>query len=200
MEKLAFHRPFICVCGMGRCGQTMMMHILAAGGIDCFGEAPAYEPDPKALQERARTARDMAGKFVWPANTFSEIGILYPALVIWCRRNYIEQARSHAKMQAAAGLHRNGRPPLRAIKKMRDNIRNDTQAFYAELGNRDGLELRSFHFERMIEDPLAEITRLMEFLGRTEETFDIDAACAAVHKRDAKCLPELAELKMIDDG
>ena len=35
----------VIVSGLGRCGTSLVMQMLAAGGIDCYGPFPAYEPE-----------------------------------------------------------------------------------------------------------------------------------------------------------
>ena len=37
-------RPCIIVSGLGRCGSSLVMQMLHAGGVECLGAPPAFEP------------------------------------------------------------------------------------------------------------------------------------------------------------
>ena len=62
--------PALLVAGLGRCGTSLMMQMLAAAGLPCVGEFPAYEvPElnhrkpPLAWVIRITVSHDMATPF-----------------------------------------------------------------------------------------------------------------------------------------
>ena len=56
-------RPTVFVCGHGRCGSSMVMQMLDAGGFPCFGEYPAYEPEEVGMKHgTASTKNESQGR------------------------------------------------------------------------------------------------------------------------------------------
>src|SRR5690242_18079420 len=96
-------RPII-VSGLGRCGTSLVMQMLDAGGIPCHGPFPAYEPDDVGV------GRDLAKLLAIP-KAFKMIDphrdALFPSMqgvrVIWIDRDFEEQARSQVKMVETFG-------------------------------------------------------------------------------------------------
>lgn len=103
------------IYGQGRCGTSLIMQMLAAGGAVVTGEWPAFEDD--------RYQRQLAGQGDWgwlrdlpPGACLKALDadLLEPSLPpevaergIFLRRNFYEQARSKAKFLRASGRHTN---------------------------------------------------------------------------------------------
>lgn len=88
----------VAVCGFGRCGTTMTMQMLVAGGLPPGNATePPYEGDPKAL-----IGRNLAGrcvKLLDPCGTAAAVaGPTAGWRFIWLDRDPLEQAHSYLKL------------------------------------------------------------------------------------------------------
>lgn len=90
----------LAVAGLGRCGLTMTMQMLDAGGLHVWGDPPAYEPNHYATAWSSD-----AVKLVDPIG--NELSGLLPEpgglRWLWIARDAKEQAKSMAKMIEATG-------------------------------------------------------------------------------------------------
>jgi len=106
----------IVVCGLGRCGSSLMMQMLHAGGLTCTGEAPPYEHPNGAMNHfNARwltQQTDKATKVLLPHHVKFLPANYY---FIWLERNPLEQAKSTFKFQhiIARNLYPDLPPPLK---------------------------------------------------------------------------------------
>ena len=100
--------PITIVTGLGRCGTSLVMQMLHAGGMACAGEYPAFEPEetnPASFDAAYVAAQP--GKEVKLLNLHWQEVQLAPAeyRFIVLRRDPREQARSHAKfLRYTAGI------------------------------------------------------------------------------------------------
>ena len=90
----------VVVCGLGRCGSSLMMQMLSAGGLACTGEAPAYEHPNGVIggfngQWLAKQT-NKATKVLLPQYVRFEPANYY---FIWLDRDPFEQAKSTFKFQ-----------------------------------------------------------------------------------------------------
>lgn len=168
------------VCGLGRCGTSMVMQMLAAGGAPVVGQAPAYEP---AEAGRApidatwlRSLGDGTVKILDPHRAWRG---QCQARAIWIDRNENEQARSQVKFAAVVGGL-----PVRAgdWKRVRAILRRDRAAALRQLG---GMERRMMRFEMILAAPMDAAKELAGWFP----SFDQVAAAAAVRRRSAQCAP-----------
>lgn len=179
------------VTGLGRCGTTLVMHMLRAAGVPVAGRAPAFEdhtrmgrtPDLDWLaQQRGRAVK-------WIDPTLCKI----PAedddryRAIFLSREAKEQARSQLKFSGCLG----NRDTLRGMTKVveRDTIR--ARRIVRRLcGDYGVLFLR---FENLVNFPAHEARKIALFCDALGLPFgDEGAAAAQVLRRPVTCAPDLS--------
>lgn len=173
-------RPALLVCGFGRCGSSMLMQMLNAGGYPCAGSAPDFE-DPVAKNPITASVlasyRGRALKVLDPQR--SEIP-LDDTRIIWISRDTRQQAKSIAKfLNATTGLQMS----REHVRNLRAQLDRD-QAIVDRYVLRSRLTLRMF-FEGVLHDPHTAARRLAWFTAWPG--FDVDAAAAVVQRRHPAC-------------
>ncbi len=169
------------VCGFGRCGSSMVMAMLDAGGIppvdgsaDRSYELPGLDSlpslTPAALAGRAVKLLDGITYYSLPAASWR---------FIWLDRDGRQQARSFVKFSRALGIIGPGLVDLSKIEASYVTDRPRLLAAYGALG--PVLTLTS---EGVLAYPFGSACVLADFLGRD---FDTDAASRAVHRRSGEC-------------
>lgn len=193
--------PVLVVAGLGRCGSSLTMQMLAAAGIPCAGEAPGYEPPEmmgpvvpvqwwKAQQGRAVKALDPHRHRLPP---------FVPRLVIWLDRDPREQAKSAWKFVTAME-HGRASGNRSQVRGMEAQLRRDrTQALNA-LGAHRPPDIFA-RFETIIERPreFAETLAMdLWMLGFCQLGPAAVARMAeVVRPRSPKCLDGLLELSLV---
>lgn len=163
----------IIVSGFGRCGSSLVMQMLHAGGIRCTGDYPAFE------NAAAIAAPGVATKILDPHRNPLPPG----ASIIWLDRDRAEQAKSHAKFnRLLLGLIA-GREERRRIEASFSRDRHRAMAAFS------GRPMLRLQFEEVLRDPAAAAAQLAAFLGRA---FDQGAAAKQVLPRGPACAPDLA--------
>lgn len=190
--------PVLFVAGLGRCGTTLAMTMLDAGGFAVTGPRPSYE-----LPERWRGLRpDMdwlnnqggrAVKWIDPTRCPTLLGRLpIPAVVLLMVRSPREQARSQVKLIAGEGVT----PSRRAEKVMERSIRRDTPIMRAQMRHR--AHVYDFHFEEVLAAPLAAACRMRDILDHHfGSLFDVGTAAQVVINRAPECQPHMTMETMI---
>jgi hypothetical protein len=132
----------LAVAGLGRCGLTMTMQMLGAGGLDVWGDPPAYEPN-----HYVGAWSSDAVKLVDPIG--NELSGLLPepgALQwLWLARDAKEQAKSMAKMIEGTGRDVEWR---RLLKTIRPSTRKHRRFI-----ERRGEALRRVRFGNAVSSP-----------------------------------------------
>lgn len=186
-------RPTIIVAGLGRCGTTMLMQMLASAGVPTVGAAPDWEDagnvdlldnQPhawrEAIQGRAVKVLD-AQRYALPELTGAKL--------IWMVRDPREQARSMLKLVGSMfGAVKQDRASVRALTK---SINRDTVSAVRALDDAVGGTGIALKFENVLQRPAASAAVLCEYLGLPRATRE--AMVAAVRERSPACLPYLAE-------
>lgn len=166
------------VCGFGRCGSTMVMAMLWAGGCPCPGEAPWEDPFPhKAQPGTALKLLDLYKVRGLPAAAEWKF--------IWLDRDPMEQARSQIKF-AMATMPGAIKDPEDAIHRFACSYGQDRPRDLAFL-RRHG-EVMVLQYERILAAPL----KFAKALRRFYPELDLRKAAAIVHERDGVCRPDLA--------
>lgn len=194
-------RPAIVVAGLGRCGTSLMMQMLHAGGVPCIGEWPAYETsasnfgsfDPVAFA----ALRGTAIKLIDPARL--PIGAMPNHIVIWLERDPVEQAKSQVKMMQGFGA---GVPANRkTIRTMVSGIRRDTGPSMAALGIRAVCPSIRIQFEYLL-DPFGNkvaMAALVGFLSRHGYgDLDLGKMVGQIRRRSPECYPGMLEFELLD--
>lgn len=186
-------KPVIIVSGLSRCGTSLVMQMLQAGGVDVTGEHPAFElvefTGPRELAFLSRF-RGRAVKIIDPY-LFDWRGA--PELkVIWLDRDPVEQAKSQIKFGAwVANL---------PVKQTRSLLRQWTRSLRKDrpkclaLFKALGCELLSLSFESLVQEPLAAARCLAEFTGAAPA----EAMAAVVRPRGPECYPGLLEVELLE--
>ncbi len=190
--------PILFVAGLGRCGTTMAMTMLDAGGFPVTGPRPAYElPDHwRAGRPDMDWLRDQHGravKWIDPTLHFTLPGRLTvrPVIVLMTRRAR-EQARSQVKLLGGrdAGLGR------RAENAVERSIRRDMPVMRAQL--RGSAIVHELAFEDVLENPWWAARSVGRLLGRHfDADFDAETAASVVIARDPACADGFAMESMI---
>lgn len=167
------------VCGFGRCGSTMTMAMLHAGGVPPIdGVNPiSYEGDPSDQPQPGRAIKLLDGAlYDLPESP-------YGWRFIWMDRDPQQQARSAVKFLAWLGIRGVNR------RKLASSYIADRPHALAAL-NRAGPVLE-LSYEWVLANPRGAAGHIARHLWPDVKGFDVRAAALAVHHRDARCLPHL---------
>lgn len=192
----------ILVTGFGRCGSSLVMQMLHAGGVDCTGTYPAFE-DPAGgfggpfHRGNVAAAAGFAGKAIKVLDP--QEGRLPPGLpyrAIWCRRDFREQARSQVKLLRM----------VMGVPAGREEARRFERSYASDLPKAIN-SLRSAGIRRFMdvrfEDTLASPQRIARELAVWCE-LPAEAApkmAAAVRRRSPECAPGMdMELSLMEAG
>lgn len=176
--------PTIVVAGMGRCGSSMVMQMLAASGVECGCEAPLYERD------------DVAEGMNMSARWFAQIGavkVLAPQLfridpqahirVIWLARNLEEQAKSYIKCVRALGMAKHpGVSEDVVLQHYKDKIE---EYCVAGLKAVHSFPLLPLSFEGILSDPVRAAVKIEAFCPEVE--LSVHQMASAVMERSPAC-------------
>lgn len=190
--------PVLFVAGLGRCGTTMMMTMLDAGGFPVTGPRSSYEPiqhwhmgRPDPVWIAAQGGK--AVKWIDPTKFRAGMRNLLPVepIIILMERDPREQARSQVKLLAdLIGTDR------RIVKAMERSIRRDTPLVRAQM--RALGAVYPFRFEDVLKAPLMVASQLRAILDHNFGTlFDAGTAARAVIPRHPSCAPDMAMESMI---
>jgi hypothetical protein len=195
-------KPITIVAGFGRCGSSLVMQMLAAGGMPTpYSEYPSYEINQKknllisALQGGAIKVLD-------PHINRPPVGPVYRW--IWLDRDPVQQAKSMAKFWKAAMVDApSGLPPMPEFAP--DQIAKLAEAFRRDRPRANGVMLKytqpagilKLKFEDILAAPNFAAKLLSKFCGGG---LDEKAMAAAVRPRGPECLPYLLELEQMEEA
>jgi len=169
----------LAVAGLGRCGLTMTMQMLGAGGLDVWGEPPAYEPG-----HYANAWSSDAVKLVDPIG--NELSGLLPetgALQwLWLARDAKEQAKSMAKMLEVTGRNVEWR-------RLRNTIRPSTRKHMRFIQQR-GEALQRVRFGNAVNNP-AGYARHLDQRVVLDRDLNTKAMAEVVEDRSPDAEPDL---------
>ena len=192
-------KPTILVAGLGRCGSSLVMQMLAAAGVPTIGTFPAFEDDLNmrlpALDAQREFVERCAGKAVKlldPQLHAPPIGLEYRT--IFLTRHPVEQAKSMLKLLGT----RNDRKARRAMEHV---VRRDTgRAREAVIRIGDGRCLY-ISFENLIHDPDHSARSIAVWVGLDRrQPLDVEVMARCVRRRAASCLPYMLELELLAHG
>lgn len=175
------------VCGFGRCGSSMAMAMLDAGGVPPVeGSSPgSYElPGLENMADvPAETLNGRAIKLL-DAISYYRLPKVPEWRFLWIDRDPVQQARSMVKFsEAVMGIEMADDDVERFAQSYRDDRSRVIDAYNA-LG-----KLFAVDYEDVLADPL----RCAQFIsGLVPAPFDVEAAAAVVQKRPPECAPDLA--------
>ena len=179
----------VVVSGFGRCGTTLVMSMLQAGGVPLVEDMAVsheYSPALNLPEDDAWLtlfAYGRAVKMLDPHRHVPPHGHKYA--VLWLDREVAEQARSIAKLLIL--LHRI--PAARVDgKRLEHSLRRD-RALARAIWKDRGARMFDLRFERILEDPLGAAAAIGLWVG---VPFDARAAAAVVLPRPPNCMPDLS--------
>jgi len=170
------------------------MQMLEAGGMPVTGEYPAFEASdivkPEFIDaERLHGISGHALKLLDPQTYTLPNGISTKA--IWCRRDPMEQAKSHAKfLREMMGLPVNREYRATLARSFKEDVILAVRSLRTA-GVKHILDLR---FEDMIARPRVTAEQIASFLG----DLNVDKMAAVVRPRNPDCAPDMAlELQLV---
>lgn len=174
------------VCGFGRCGSTMVMQMLDAGGLPPVdGTQPGsyelpgidivYQRGPAYFEGRAVKLLDAPLRFGAPLASSWQF--------VWLDRDRMEQAKSQVKF---FDLIVGERLPPEAVGIFADSYAVDRPKVLGFL-RRTGHVL-VLRYEDVLRYPL----KAAKHLRKVFPDLDVQAAAAVVHERDGACRPDCA--------
>ena len=183
------------VAGFGRCGTSLTMAMLAAGGLPVVGSGEAFEDRRFGTEhvDHGWLARQ-SGILKWVDPIQTPVCRSWAAQTIWLDRDPVEQAKSQIKLAVACGVNcRGDEKTVAHIAAML--IRNREEA----------LRRASWHgpvtvltFELLLSDPARAAGIMSKAFGAFGE-LDQDRAIQIVRQRDTRCAVglelDLAQLK-----
>lgn len=197
--------PTYLICGFGRCGSSMVMQMLHAGGIQCVGDWPDFEAPgietvaamlrggPLALNGAAVKILDATSRHDFD---LPKRGTGYRAL--WLDRNPDQQARSACKFMAATNSFPPGnRQHQRALRaQLAKSYTDDRAMCITRLHRICGQQPLILSFENILRDPARIASKLAAWTGRQ---LDERRMAQQVVPRTPNCLPGMLELAQLFD-
>lgn len=178
----------ILVCGLARCGTSMVMKMLHRGGLEpyCDGNFSSYEhPALGGPQDFRVWLPKLSGKVAkvldphhshWP----NPVG----ANILWLDRDTREQAKSQVKFLKAVGVPVQGQ----AWRNIQRGLIADRFKALDLLVSAQA-DLLFLRFENLLQFPLMQADRIAQFLDLPSEA--ASAMADVVIRRSPRCAPNL---------
>lgn len=193
--------PAIVVAGQGRCGTSLVMQMLYAGGVPCVGEWPAFESgasmfgsfDPKAFA----ALRGQAIKLITPAEL--PIGEMPKHIVIWLDRDSRQQAESHLKMVKLS--FPSVVPNRLTVRAMVAGIRRERASNMVAIGANGRCPTLLMSFERLLTQPTDAAIDIAAFLHEHGYEFlHFSAMRRQIRLRSTDCYPGMMEIDLLSSS
>lgn len=190
-------KPITLVCGFGRCGSSLVMQMLVAGGMPAYGpgsEYPAYETYlSQELPQNHKWLKGAYGrcvKILDPRIFTPPDGLPYQ--IIWIDRNPVEQGKSSVKFMGVLAPHLiMDADAAKKLAKLYERDRPKTLTLLARLG-----PMLITSFEELILQPEMTVEKILQFF---DLSLDHVAMLSQVRVRGPECLPYLLETKLIQE-
>lgn len=185
------------VSGFQRCGSSLMLQMLRAGGLPVFHDPemgyPSFETFHTTRAEDADWLRAIDGqavKWLEPRHTCPPIDGTPPLRIIWMKRDYTEQAKSAVKFMRATGF-----PPLpkNTASKFAASYARDEEPSLNIWRKRGAVHVQ--RFESLVENPQATAADVCRFLS---VSLNEPAMADEVRERPTTCLPYLLEMALME--
>jgi hypothetical protein len=184
--------PTIAVAGLGRCGSSLTLQMLAAAGFPVIGSYPSYEDsDELAALTWHPSFEGRAFKLI-DAHRWNELPPKLD-LLIWLDRDEAEQAASQIKFAMffqSMGQITTGTRDMR--RQMAGLLRRDRRAAKAALEQIAVGQRIEVAFEGLIRDAETELAAVSDALGQ-----DIDWPRDVVVPRSAVCHHSMLEMQLM---
>lgn len=183
----------ILVSGLGRCGTSLVMQMLHAGGVQCTGKYPSFEDVRTSVDMDVEWLRKQSGRAVKLLDPQRSPPSLAPPFeaIIWLSRDLKEQAKAQAKLlRVLLGVDADWRA-------MRRGLISDTPRALTLLRS-FGAPLLALRFEAIVQHPRAAASAIAELLPRHD--VNVEAATRVVLPRGWRCLPGMLEAELLRRG
>lgn len=187
------------VSGFGRCGSSLVMQMLAAGGMPVTGLYPGFEDERTIPHNRVHKATaewfamipGHAVKILDPQEAPIPKGN-YRA--IWCRRDYTEQAKSHMKFLRIMGIRRGPPAPITNLVR---SYKADAPLAWKALRDAGAQHIMDIRFEEILFSPRRYAALIAGFCGG----LDVEKMAAVVKSRSPLCASGLdLELALVKEA
>jgi hypothetical protein len=181
-----------CVAGLGRCGSSMTMQMLHAGGMPCVGSFPDFEDDNVSPIQGFIEAdwfmaqRGKALKWLSPHEVAAPAYV--PKAVIWLSRDAKQQAKSQIKFlnSVMRSVPSNRETVMKFAASIRRDERRCLESFY-------GKPLAVLGFEDLLCNPTSAAHRLAHFVAQHGgPDLNIEEMAAAVIARSGQCRRDMS--------
>ena len=179
------------VAGFGRCGSSLVMAMLKAGGLPVVGHPPVFESSqfgPHSTSETFLKRHDGSIlKWLDPTHTILPSSVR-GGPVLWLDRDPSDWAESHMKLRNMWYGSPLRRDDPEAHESLRQEVEHRTISAVTRIAGYGPMERLRF------EDILANPTAAAEVLARLFNCFgnlDSDLAAEVVNPRDPACAPAM---------
>ena len=184
------------VCGFGRCGSSLAMQMLEAGGFRVNGEWPAFEDDIVMRDIPADEWTSYIGSAVKSIDTHKftpPAGVNYRAIVML--RDHKQQAASQVKFASAFMGLTFGRG---ARKKLERSYDDEMPALLRTVETLCGPKgWSTLRFEDLLSHTeMAAVQLAQNATGEGYPALDITAMVRAVKPRSSDCFPGMLEMEL----
>jgi hypothetical protein len=189
MTKPDLSDSIIVVSGLPRSGTSMMMNMLASGGLELLtdGIREADDDNPLGYYEYETVKQLKEGETAWVNNARGKvvkiISYLLPRLpedfhyrVIFMQRKLDEVIASQRKMIVRRGEN----PDKIDDEKMKTILENHLRDINAWLQEQDHIERIDMPYKEIVHDPQPYVEEIARFLGRT---LDLDSMIHTVEPK-----------------
>lgn len=183
------------VAGLGRCGTSLVMQMLHAGGAPVLPvDPPAFE-DVKLYSHLTKAPTLIDGKFVKVLDAHRWMMPVGPAKVIWCKREYKDQAQSQYKFLTQVALPSSGMSAVPGgtkrsiVRSYESQLPADTLACFQKF-QRLKYNVLTINFETLLVTPYYVVDQIKDFL-MMDFQLDAEKMKACVIFRDKKCRPDM---------
>ena len=172
------------VTGKGRSGTSIVMQMLAAGGmpivcdphtLGCSFESGQAQSNAEYMAARAPGWHGQAIKILEPQVFTPPTGHAYR--FVWCRRDYMDQALSTIKYVMKANDREKNYP---TVAKLAKTIRKDSRRQLRRLKAYPDSKLMIVDFAKLLTEPAIQARRIADFI---EQPLDVEAMAAEVIPR-----------------
>lgn len=201
MSAPLLEQPIVVVCGLGRCGSTMAMHMLHTGGLDVIaddGDTISYETAATLrLPQEWDWLMSCEGRAIKVLDPHRhQLPPMLPYHFVWMRRNVRQQARSQrrfVRMLSDAGHD----IPTPSLSDLIARLKHESHAALKLLAMYPWGVLTVVDFENVLANPAEGAVKIARASGRSD--LDLQAMANAVHDRGPRCLAVPWELSQLDD-
>jgi hypothetical protein len=182
-------KPIIIVTGCGRCGSTLLMRMLHAGGVPVIVDNyVSFElKESYFLNHKMITSRFKPGHAIKIIDLFKhKFELTKDFKIIYLKRNIREQGKSQIKLLRETGAVINGSQPHKTMARQIDaDNKKALQLFRAKKYN-----LLVVNFEDLLNSSFETTHEIYHFIN--DMTLDGEAMLRQIKTRSTDCAPDMS--------